>query len=303
MTKSPWVDVADWTISLSHDGACTFTGGTTNSAATGAPSVSGTVRVGETLTAVTSGVADADGLGVFSYQWSADSSPISGATASTYTLVAADLGKAISVAVSFTDGGGNAESVASSPTAAVAAKPNSAATGAPSVSGTVRVGETLTAVTSGVADADGLGVFSYQWSADSSPISGATASTYTLVAADLGKAISVAVSFTDGGGNAESVASSPTAAVAAAEDSDDDDSDSGTATPAPTPHPVCGVAPSNGVIQGYPSYNRSRCGPTQWKEAADSSECTAVGRWKIADGEMLYICVRGWYARWMASNR
>ena len=180
---------------------------------------------------------------------------------------------------------------------------NSAATGAPSVSGTVRVGETLTAVTSGVADADGLGVFSYQWSADSSPISGATASTYTLVAADLGKAISVAVSFTDGGGNAESVASSPTAAVAAAEDSDDDDSDSGTATPAPTPHPVCGVAPSNGVIQGYPSYNRLRCGPTQWKEAADSSECTAVGRWKIADGEMLYICVRGWYARWMASNR
>ncbi|MCY3962318.1 MAG: hypothetical protein OXG34_11755 [bacterium] len=39
------------------------------------------------------------------------------------------------------------------------------------------------------------------------------------------------------------------------------------------------------------------------KEAADSSECTAVGRWKAADGEMLYICARGWYARWMASNR
>ena len=76
-----------------------------------------------------------------------------------------------------------------------------------------------------------------------------------------------------------------------------------TAAPAPARHPVCGVAPSNGVIQGYPSYNRSRCGPTQWKEAADSSECTAVGRWKIADGEMLYICARGWYARWMASNR
>ena len=99
-------------------------------------------------------------------------------------------------------------------------------------------------------------------------------------------------------------------------DSDDDsdsDSDSGTTTPTATPtatptptatrHPVCGVAPSNGVIQGYPSYNRLRCGPTQWKEAADSSECTAVGLWKIADGEMLYICARGWYARWMASNR
>ncbi|MCY3962953.1 MAG: hypothetical protein OXG34_15025 [bacterium] len=82
-----------------------------------------------------------------------------------------------------------------------------------------------------------------------------------------------------------------------------------TATPTPAPtatptsHPVCGVAPSNGVIQGYPSYNRSRCGPTQWKEAADSSECTAVGRWKAADGQVLYICPRGWYARWRASNR
>ncbi|MXY08573.1 MAG: hypothetical protein F4Y61_07985 [Rhodothermaceae bacterium] len=80
----------------------------------------------------------------------------------------------------------------------------------------------MTAGTSGIADADGLGVFAYQWSGDSSPISGATAAAYTLVAADEGKAISVAVSFTDGAGNAESVTSSPTAAVAAAEDSDDE---------------------------------------------------------------------------------
>ncbi len=196
-----------------------------NSAATGVPSISGTVRVGETLTAGTSGIADADGLGVFAYQWSADSSAISGATSASYTLVAADEGKAISVAVSFTDGAGNAESVTSSPTAAVTAKPNSAATGVPSISGTVQVGETLTAGTSGIADADGLGVFAYQWSGDSSAISGATSATYTLVAADEGKAISVAVSFTDGAGNAESVTSSPTAAVTAAEDSDDEDSD------------------------------------------------------------------------------
>ena len=202
-----------------------FTEPKPNSAATGAPSISGTVRVGETLAAGTSGIADADGLGVFSYQWSGDGSAISGATSASYTLVAADEGKAISVAVSFTDGAGNAESVTSSPTAAVTAKPNSAATGVPSISGTVRVGETLTAGTSGIADADGLGVFAYQWSADSSAISGATSASYTLVAADEGKAISVAVSFTDGAGNAESVTSSPTRAVAAAEDSDDEDSD------------------------------------------------------------------------------
>ena len=42
-----------------------------NSPATGAPTISGTVQVGETLTASTSGIADTDGLtsGSYSYQW------------------------------------------------------------------------------------------------------------------------------------------------------------------------------------------------------------------------------------------
>ena len=82
------------------------------------------------------------------------------------------------------------------------------------------MGETLTADTSGVADADGLtnAAFSYQWQAGGADISGATGSTYTLADADKGAAISVTVSFTDDAGNAESVASAATAAVAAAAD-------------------------------------------------------------------------------------
>ena len=36
--------------------------GTPNTAATGAPTITGTAQVGETLTAVTTGIADADGL-------------------------------------------------------------------------------------------------------------------------------------------------------------------------------------------------------------------------------------------------
>ena len=102
--------------------------------------------------------------------------------------------------------------------------PNTPATGAPTISGTVRVGETLTADTSGISDADGLTdvSFSYQWtrndeSADAG-ISGATDSTYTLVDADAGKTIKVRVSFTDGGGNPESLTSAATAAVAPAAD-------------------------------------------------------------------------------------
>ena len=56
-----------------------------NSPATGAPTISGAAQVGETLTAGTVAIADADGLtnAAYAYQWLADGSAISGATAST----------------------------------------------------------------------------------------------------------------------------------------------------------------------------------------------------------------------------
>ena len=79
-----------------------------NSPATGVPTISGTVQVGETLTADTSGIADDDGLSnvQYEYQWLAEDADISGATNATYTLVAADEDKAIAVRVSFTDDAG-----------------------------------------------------------------------------------------------------------------------------------------------------------------------------------------------------
>ena len=54
----------------------------------------------------------------------------------------------------------------------MAAKPNTAPTGLPIISGRVQVGETLMASTSSIADQDGLGnaTFSYQWLADDSAI-------------------------------------------------------------------------------------------------------------------------------------
>ena len=190
-----------------------------NTPATGAPTISGTALVGETLAADTTGIADDDGLNsaAFSYQW-LDDDEINGATASTYTLVAADAGKAIKVQVSFTDDAGNDEEMTSAATAAVAAAPpppNTPATGLPTISGTALVGEILAADTTGIADDDGLdnAAFSYQWLADDVEINGATASTYTLVAADAGKAIKVQVSFTDDAGNEESLTSAATGAV------------------------------------------------------------------------------------------
>ena len=96
-----------------------------NSPATGAPTISGTAQVGETLTADTSGITDTDGLtnAAYTYQWQAGGADISGATDSTYTLADADEGAAISVTVSFTDDGGNDESLTSAASAAVAAVP------------------------------------------------------------------------------------------------------------------------------------------------------------------------------------
>ena len=101
-----------------------------NTAATGAPTISGTARVGQTLTAVTTGIRDDDGLTnvSYTYQWirvdGGNETDIGSATASTYTLVDDDQGKTIKVKVSFTDDANNAETLTSAATGVVAPPPN-----------------------------------------------------------------------------------------------------------------------------------------------------------------------------------
>ena len=194
-----------------------------NSPATGTPTIIGTAQVGETLTADTSAIVDDDGLGnaTFTYQWLADDTAITGQTGITYTLVEAKEGQTIKVQVSFTDDAGNAETLTSAATATVAARPNTPATGAPAIDGTVQVGETLTVDTLGIADDDGLNnvTYTYQWTrndgSSDTVIQNATDSTYTLAAADEGQTIRVEVSFTDDAGNGESLTSAATGEVAA----------------------------------------------------------------------------------------
>ena len=190
-----------------------------NSAATGGPTISGTVQVGEALTSSTTGVSDSDGMTntTYAYQWLADDAEISGATGSSYTLVASDEGKAIKVRVSFTDDRGHQESLTSAATPSVEARPDSQATGAPTISGTAQVGETLTADTSGISDSDGLDnvAFVYQWLADDTEISGAAGSSYTLTEFEEGQAIKVRVSFSDDAGNEETLTSTATGSVVA----------------------------------------------------------------------------------------
>ena len=179
---------------------------------TGGVTITGVAAEDEVLTADTSTLADADGLGTLSYQWSRDGSPIDGATSDNYTLIQEDVGAEITVEVSYTDGEGASESVTSAATSPVTNVSHSP-TGGATITGVAAEGEVLTADTSTLADADGLGALSYQWSRDGSPIDGATSSTHTLTQADVGAEITVEVSYTDGEGTAESVTSAATSAV------------------------------------------------------------------------------------------
>ena len=148
----------------------------------GRPIINGDAQVGQTLTADTSGITDADGLHNpnFTYQWISNDgtmdSDIAGATAFTHTLTDSEEGKTVQVKVTFTDDVGNQESLTSAATGVVAAKPNTPATGAPTIDGTAQVGETLTADISSIADEDGLDHVSYryQWLAANVEIAGAT---------------------------------------------------------------------------------------------------------------------------------
>ena len=100
-----------------------------NSEATGAPTISGTVQVGQTLTASTSSIADADGLDnvSYSYQWMRGDgnthTDIAGETGQTYELSGDDVGRTIKVRVSFTDNADNEESLTSAATGVVAPRP------------------------------------------------------------------------------------------------------------------------------------------------------------------------------------
>ena len=112
--------VSDGTEESAADYSMTVNVTAVNDAATGKPTIEGTAQAGETLTAGTSGIMDADGLpSSFTYQWvRVDSDGTSneidiGSNSDTYTLMADDVGKKVKVKVTFTDNGGTTETVTS----------------------------------------------------------------------------------------------------------------------------------------------------------------------------------------------
>lgn len=245
-------DYAFANIAANQAGTVTLTVTETDDAATGAPVISGTLAAGEVLNADVSGIADADGpvSPVFSYQWKVSSDGTtwtnavgSGSTSSSYTVDNADQGKQIRVEVSFADALGRSSTLSGDASGTVVYSNTPGAGGVSITSdGTPQAGEVLSADTSGLSDADGLGPFAYQWlvSTDGgttwTPIGGATGKTFTLPGGALtGSGYKAVVSYTDGRGNSESIESTPVTVAAPGADINDAPSLTGTgAFPATT---------------------------------------------------------------------
>lgn len=176
--------------------------------ATVMPGITGTAKTGGTLTA-TNGQWNTTGL-TFTHQWLRDGAPIQGATASSYAVVADDVGLPLAVRVTASKPGtdsGTATSESVTPTLGDAPT----ATTAPAITGTAKTGGSLTA-TNGQWSTTGLS-FSRQWLRAGTPIAGATGTTYQVTPDDVGQALTVAVTATKAGfsdGTAASGAVTPT---------------------------------------------------------------------------------------------
>jgi len=187
----------------------------------GTPTISGTPEEGSTLTA---GAGTWTGSPTsYAYAWERCDqngnacASIAGATATTYQLAQADVGHTLRVTVTATnaDGAGQATSV---PTAAVSSAAAPTATTAPSISGTVQVGSTLT-VSDGAWSGNPTSL-AYGWmrcdatGANCSTIVGATAHTYQLAQVDVGATLRATVTATNSAGSTKAT-TVPTAAVPA----------------------------------------------------------------------------------------
>jgi hypothetical protein len=190
---------------------------------TSPPTISGSAQQGQTLTADPGTWSGTQPIG-YAYQWrrcdsaGASCADIAGATATTYALVAADVGARLRVAVTASNVAGSA-SATSDATSVVTAGVAPVNSSPPTISGTPQQGQTLTADPGTWSGAQPIG-YAYQWrrcdsaGASCANIAAATAKTYVPVSADIGSALRVAVtaSNSDGSGSATSDA---TAAITA----------------------------------------------------------------------------------------
>jgi subtilisin family serine protease len=175
-------------------------------AVAGAPSITGTVKVGIELRAQPG--TWTPGPVAFTYQWLRNDVSIDGAHGDTYTPVAADAGTVLKVRVT---GNGDAFSAVEAVSTATDPVAEGTQTGTiPVVSGAAAVGQTLTA-DPGTWDA--AATLNYQWYRSGVAVPGATGTSYTLNAADLGRTVTMTINGTRGGYAPLTLESAATAAV------------------------------------------------------------------------------------------
>jgi hypothetical protein len=152
------------------------------------PTISGTGKVGSTLTAA---VAQwGPGTVSLSYQWLANGSPIAAATGTSLKLTGTLLGKKITVKVTGAESGYTTDSATSS---GVTVKTGAMTVPTPKITGTAKVGKKLTAKPGAWKAGSAKVVFKYQWLAGGKTIKGATKSSFTLAKGQKGKKITVKV--------------------------------------------------------------------------------------------------------------
>jgi len=172
----------------------------------GTPSISGSVTVGQPVTAQTGSWRAGT---QFSYRWFADGVLLSGYSTKTITPTGATVGKRLTVLVTGSLSGYESASKSSAPSSAVMKGTLTAST--PVISGTAKVGLLLTATAGRWTTGTTL---TYQWSADGKPISGATKAAFVPGGSYAGQRISVQVTGILNGYATRAAASSPTMAVA-----------------------------------------------------------------------------------------
>ena len=191
---------------------------------TGAPAVSGTAEEGQTLASSTGTWTGSPTS--YAYQWEACDAlgegclAVSGATSSRYKLGSGNVGGAMRVVVTASNGGGSTPAASEATGTVVAALPAAPTdTVAPVVSGAAEEGQTLTTSTGTWTGSPTS--FGYQWEDCNSSgeacasISGATSSGYKLGSSDVGHRLRVQVTATNAGGSGKAVSEATGTVVAA----------------------------------------------------------------------------------------
>lgn len=261
------------------------------------PTISGSVRIGSTVTAAP-GVWGPEPVEL-SYQWLLGSTPIAGATQSSYTIQVRDAGKALSVRV--TGSKTDYVSVAKTSTAAAVPVLGTVIGTTPKISDSTPVTDQVLTATPGTWGPSPV-ILSYQWYKGSTAIAGASSVTYAVRPSDVGGYLKVKVVGTKDGYASTSKMSAVTSAVAKA-----------TLTPTSTPT----ISDSTPTVDQVLTANPGSWGPQplglayQWYKISSSGTTTKLTgatapRYRVAGtdaGYRLKVTVTGTRAGYTAKSK